>query len=285
MSRIFRIAGRTRSRPILIVLTLAAAVLAGPGTARSGPAANDLPTLNIVYNAGGTISVTLADGTPVGTPSAPGTVIPPGTYSVVFNNKAEVVHMFHLSGPGVKLITDLRPIGEDLMCAGITGLYTLQTYQETFLPNSTYSFQDDYAPNLIHAVFSTSGASSAVGTTKSNTGSGHLLTGSSSFSGITSNGGAPGKGVLAGSVGANGVLRLSYDGTSVGLLKAGRYTISIVDRSSKDGFILRKGSRPAVVVAPAGFVGKRSRQIDLTVGQWVFYATGSAKKTYFVVHT
>ena len=191
MSRIIRSSQRIRLGRIVIVLGSLTVAFVIPGAERSLAAANATATLNVVYNASGTISVTLPDGTPVGTPSAPGTVIPPGTYSIVFNNKAEVVHMFHLAGPGVKLSTDLRPIGEDAMCAGITGLYSLQTYQETFLPNSTYVFQDDYQPNIIHGVFSTSGSSSTVGTSseQSNRGSGHLITGtSSSVSGLASNG-------------------------------------------------------------------------------------------------
>jgi hypothetical protein len=273
-------------RAVVVSACLAFALLI-PGAAQSGASANAPATLNVVYNAGGTISITLPDGTPVGAPSAPGTVIPPGTYSIVFNNKAQVVHMFHLVGPGVKLTTDLRPIGEDAMCAGIIGLYALQTYQETFLPNSTYVFQDDYQPNLIHGVFTTSGSSTTAGTSsaaaQSSTGSGHLITGtSSSVSGLAS-GALPVRGVLAASVGATGTLSLTYKGKHIAKLKPGRYTITVTDKSPKGGFTLQKANRSAVAVATVAFVGTRSRRVDLSAGQWFFYATASARKSSFIV--
>jgi hypothetical protein len=282
-----RISGTSMSRvppSSLVFLLFLVVAFVFPGTAGSRTAANDTATLNVVYNANGTISVSLADGTSVGAPSAPGTVIPPGKYSIVFNNRAEVVHMFHLSGPGVKLVTDLRPIGEDAMCAGITGLYTLQTYEETFLPNSTYVFQDDYQPSSTHAVFSTSSSATAVPTSsgaKTGSGSGQILTGSSSFTGLVSNG--PDRGVLTASVSLNGLLSLTYKGKHVVKLIPGRYTITIADRSPKDGFVMQNGSRPAVIVAGAGFVGKRSSTIELTAGRWSYFPTGSGKRTAFVV--
>jgi hypothetical protein len=287
VSRIIRSPLRVRLDRIVIILVSLTVAFLISGAERSLAGGNATATLNVVYNANGTVSITLPDGTSVGTPSAPGTVIPPGTYSIVFNNKAQVVHLFHLAGPGVKLSTDLRPIGEDAMCAGITGLYSLQTYEETFLPNSTYVFQDDYQPNAIHGVFSTSGSSSTVatssGTQQSNTGSGHVITGtSSSVSGLASNG-TTSHGVLAASVGTTGALSLTYKGKHIAKLQAGRYTITVTDKSSKDGFMLQKASRSAVVVATAGFVGQRSRKVDLTTGQWFFYPTASAKKTSFIV--
>jgi hypothetical protein len=271
---------RIRSLRLLIVVGIMAVAFGFPGTQRSLAASRDTATLNVTYNANGTISVSLPDGTSVGSATSPGTTIPPGTYSIVFNNRAQVVHMFHLAGPGVKLVTDLKPIGEDAMCAGITGLYTLQTYTETFLPNSTYSFQDDYQPS-IHAFFSTSSASTTVTTStgKTNAGSGGLLIGSSSFGSVL----VPERGVLLVSVGTAGRLVLTYEGRHVTSLKPGRYTIKVTDGSHTDGFMLQKGKRSTVIVAGIGFVGSASRELNLTAGQWFFFPSRSAKKSPLTV--
>jgi hypothetical protein len=50
-----------------------------------------------------TFVLSLADGTPVGGPSAPGTVISAGTYRVNVDDTAEAVMQFHLTSPGVEL--------------------------------------------------------------------------------------------------------------------------------------------------------------------------------------
>ena len=136
----------------LLFLTGTFELAAGAGSSRAADAA---PTFNVLYRDNGTISVTLSDGTAVGAPRAPGTVIAPGTYAVVFNHDAKILHQFHIFGPGAEMTVSPAD-GSDGMCGGSAYLYG--TYRVTLQPNSTYVFQDDYQPAAIHEFFSTSGA-------------------------------------------------------------------------------------------------------------------------------
>jgi len=293
VSRISTIEQTTSKRVVLQMVALVFAVgalLLGPGALPSAGTSTAL-TLNVNYSSNGGISMTLPDGTPVGGPNAPGTVIPPGSYSIVFNNKAQVVHMFDLTGPGVKLSTDLRPSGEDAMCGAANSVYQLQTYQETLLPNATYSYQDDYQP-AIHGFFSTS-ASGPIATpvaTGSGSGSSKTITGSGT-SGIPLGGKDDGttgtsstfRGTLTGIVDAGGKLILKYHGSVVRELKAGRYAITVTDSSPKSGFVLQHMGHTALAVAPSGFVGKRSMNVVMIPGQWFFYPGAGGRKIGFLV--
>src|SRR5215831_18690222 len=97
-----------------------------------------------------------ADGTMIGTPRPPGTVVPAGTYTINLNNNGlddiGGVHSFHLFGPGVNL------------SAG-TNLYDTAVWTATFQPASTYTYQDDDNPTTIHEVFGTPGSGAGTVTT------------------------------------------------------------------------------------------------------------------------
>jgi len=93
------------------------------------------------------------------------------------------------------------------------------------------------------------------------------------------------QGSLSATVSPAGKLTVTFRGRSVTTLKAGRYTVTVTDRSAKSGFALQEIRQPAIAITGAGFVGKRSRSIDLTSGQWFFYPTFIGKKTYFSVIT
>jgi len=73
----------------------------------SSSSAADLPSLNVFFQKDRTFLLSLADGTPVGGPSAPGTTIPAGSYRVNVDDTAQAVMQFHLTGPGVELITNM----------------------------------------------------------------------------------------------------------------------------------------------------------------------------------
>jgi archaellum component FlaG (FlaF/FlaG flagellin family) len=69
---------------VACVLVLAAASAAATAAgARSAVSS----TLYAGFDADGNIRLTFADGTMIGTPSAPGTVVPAGTYTIQVNNK------------------------------------------------------------------------------------------------------------------------------------------------------------------------------------------------------
>ncbi len=66
-------------------------------------------------------------------------------------------------------------------------------------------------------------------------------------------------------------------------LKAGRYTVSVVDQSKKSGFIIQESRKAATTAAGVSFVGKKTVTIDMKAGQWFFYPTFVGAKSYFIV--
>jgi len=287
--------GRFRPGPAVLVLAILGAALAfAPGVAAThGARAADAPTFNVMYHPDGRITVALNDGTLVGGPRSPGNVIAPGTYNIVFNHDAKVLHQFHVFGPGAD-VTVSPADGSDGMCGGSAYLYAV--YKVTLLPNTIYAWQDDYQPAAIHQFFSTSGPATSVGTAGTTGGStsGGGTSGTPSTKIITGSGfigtdkkktpAAPlrFRGTLAGSVGATGDTKLMQNGRTVGTLKAGKYRIVVDDRGWKSGFMLQQLRKAPLVLSNVPFLGKRSVTVELRVGQWMYYATGR-KKTYFVV--
>jgi hypothetical protein len=91
------------------------------------------------------------------------------------------------------------------------------------------------------------------------------------------------RGALSAAVSPVGKLQLNYKGKSVATLKAGRYKLSVVDRSKARGFIVQEIHKAATTVGGGSFVGTRSVTINLTAGQWFFYANAGGQRTYFLV--
>jgi len=255
-------------------LLAAAAALACAVCVQASPAAADPPTFFVIFRADHTFLAYLAaSGAPVGTTSGAPSVILAGTYKLLLDDTSETDMQFDLAGPGVKLVTDMSH-AEDPSAA----------FLETFQPSSTYTYRDDNHPSVVWT-FATSAetiASSGSGVTTSSS------TGSSKPSGATSStdlvGSAilPYRGKLAGTVSPAGKLALAFKGTSVGKLKAGRYTITVVDQGSTRGFMLQRLRKRAQTLTGVALVGKRSRPITLAAGQWMFFSPGG-KKNYFIV--
>jgi hypothetical protein len=84
-------------------------------------------------------------------------------------------------------------------------------------------------------------------------------------------------------VGATGSLKLTYKGKSVAILKAGKYTVTVVDTSTHNGFILQTKGKAPITVSSVPFVGRKTLTVTLKTGQWDFAPTSKGKKTYFVV--
>jgi hypothetical protein len=86
--------------------------------------------------------------------------IPPGSYQVIVNNDIPDIndtdHMFHFSGPGVILLTDMG-----------AGDNKTEAYTETLTPNATYVFQDDRQPGIGRIVIGTAATASGTGSTSS----------------------------------------------------------------------------------------------------------------------
>jgi hypothetical protein len=254
-------------------LLVLAALLGAQG---AGAAA---PQLRLNLNVGRFLEVITASGTQIRTSTAPGTVIPPGTYSAVISTEVgdaeDTHHMFHLSGPGQNLQTDL--LGGD----SPTELYVV-----TLQPSSTYVFEDDRNSQYGRVVFSTS-ATPAADTGTSTTTS---PTGGSSTTKETSNTATDlvgsrvvhYRGALAGSVTTAGKLGLTFNGKKVRSLRAGRYRVSVLDETAKTAFTLQRQGKQPVPVSSRVFVGRRTMTLTLKAGQWLYYST-PARKSYFVV--
>ncbi len=250
-----------------------ALVLAG-GLGIPSSSAADLPSLNVFFQKDRSFLLSLADGTPVGGSSAPGTTIPAGTYRVNLDDTAQAVMQFHLTGPGVELVTNMT-FGED----------AAQTLVETFQANSTYTYRDDFQPGLVR-FFSTSS------TTISSAGSGGgASTGGTATKGaspatsqdIVGSGVVPFRGALDAIVFKGGTLGLCRNGEAVSFLKTGRWTFAVDDESRTAGFTVKSLRGKPVTVTSAAFVGSHSVTLTLKAGRWFFFTSGGKQTTFFVV--
>jgi hypothetical protein len=238
-------------------------------------------TLYAGFDADGNIHLSFTDGTMIGAPSAPGTLVPAGTYSIVVNNNglddSGNDHYFQLTGPGVNL-----SVG--------TNLYDTTTWTATFQPSSTYVFSDTQNPTSIREVFGTPGSGAGTGTTISptvTTTPGAPTSGKSQTKPTSNNpvGTAivPFRGNLAGVVSSKGALTLTVKGRKVTTLVTGRYKIAVADASKKSGFNIQEIRKGATAVTGTTFVGKHTVTLNLKPGQWFFYPSFLGKKTYFIV--
>lgn len=261
----------------LVTVLIGLLALVGALGVQGSQAATPPLTLNV--NVNGSLEVVLGNGTRIRTSSAPGAVIPPGPYLAIVGSDVpdtqDVYHMFHLSGPGVNLSSDLLP------CENPMPLLTV-----TLQPNSTYTYDDLRHPDLTHVVFSTSAGGSSSDTSGGSSGSpstakptGSVSNSSAVGSGIKNH---PFRGTLVGTVSSAGKLTLSHNGTSVSSLKSGRYKIAVDDTTPKGGFTIEEVHRQSVMVTGSSFVGKHTVTFYLRAGQWMFYSS-TGKKHHFIV--
>jgi hypothetical protein len=233
----------------------------------------------VTFSTDGTITVTLPDGTPVGSASGPPTVIPAGYYTLELTGPGGCAALpyFELQGPGENIVGNMSE-----------GQVTNVIYNAYFQPNSTYTWRDGDANPPVAYTFATSGAVEGAPAAAASPGSTAGASG-----GVTSNtdavgaGGAnpaaPFRGRLIATVSGAGRLTLAYRGRSVATLRAGRYTIAVTDRSKSDGFILERRGHAPIRLAGAGTVEARSASLDLAPGQWSFAPRPGGTKTYFLV--
>ena len=244
-----------------------------------GAQAASPPPLYVTWDGNGNLSVSVAGGAALSSSSA----IPPGPYWVTFDNEfssERIVHKWHLVGPGVNVST----VGVDLNCDS-----SIEQYIGVLQPSSTYTVSDDFHPNIRPVVFHTSatgsstsglvGASSPAGKPGSNV----------TNSDIVGSDLLPYRGSLVATVSAARKVSLERGGKAVSSisLKAGRYTITVVDGSAKAGFALKKvkpSNRPLALTSVA-FVGRKSFRVQLGAGRWTFFSGAGAATRQFVVNT
>jgi hypothetical protein len=230
------------------------------------------PTMHAFVHQDDSIGLTFDDGSVVGNQAAAPPTIPAGTYTIrVLDDASE--HNFHLIGPGVDQSTDI-------------GNSASPTWTVALQAGSNYKFVCDNHPDFMYGNFQTSGASSGSSGSGSSGGST-----SSSVSSAGSSGGTKGSssssssnaglsGTLAGTLAATGAATLKLGGKAVSALDAGRYKITVVDKTSSRSFVLQKKGGKAITVSSPTFVGTHSVTVTLTSGQWSFYTLPGGKSKH-----
>ena len=261
----------------MLLVTAIAAIAAAQGAQ-----AADHPTIYVDYRDDCTFRVTNDAGATV-------SQVASGTYQVAvatpepFAANIDVAHPeslyacrgfvnFRLTGPGVNAFTTLDH-GD--------GAFDLLAV--VFQAGATYTMQDDSnvagtrrtftataaAPSPVPA--SSAASTSAGGSAKKPVGRTEVdLIGS----GL--------RGTLAASVSTAGKLALTYKGKPVSELRSGRYTVKVLDETSKSAFKIQRGTKAALTLSAKSFLGRRTVTVTLGKGQWVFYST-AAKKHFFAV--
>lgn len=269
----------TRATRRRAVLRLAAAVallatLTLTPTAQSRTTAN--LSLDVTFFTTGAISVTLPDGTAVGTQSGSPTSVPAGYYTVYLTGPGGCAELpyFDLQGPGVNVRNNLQD-GE-VMSTGFVA---------DFLPSSTYTWVDEATTPAVTHTFVTS--ADVVGsppiTPSPVPSSSTMHTTTVSTQDVVGSGLPAIRGTLTGTVSAAGTLTLAYAGKSVTSLKPGRYKLTVIDKSKASGFILEATNRPAMTVTATRTFGTRTLTITLTAGRWFVTPRLLGKKLSFSV--
>ena len=256
-----------RVRSVAIIAAVVLPLLAADVTAA------DAPGLYVTFRPGPQrITLTLANGTPVGTTSGTPTVIAPGLYNLFMDDSAAVEGPeFDLRGPGVNFV-DSMFYGEN----------PSETFTVTFEPSSTYTWRNNEQPGVVFT-FSTSsgggvsgGGAGGGGATSSTTKTGKPSTD------IVGSDILPFRGALDAIVYKSGKLSLTRNGKKVTFLKTGRYTFSVDDESSKHGFSVQVLNGKAKTITGLAYVGSHDATIALKPGRW-FYFTPAGKRTTFFV--
>jgi flagellar hook assembly protein FlgD len=226
--------------------------------------------LFVTFQENHTITVTLADGT-----SVAGATLPAGSYTVHMENPYDVSGPeFDLRGPGVQIVTDM-----------FFGETPSETYRAELQPSSTYTWRNNERPTALFT-FRTSGSSStgssSSGSSPSSSSPTTTTKSSSSSKDVVGSAILPLRGQLAADVSTAGKLSLRLKGKTVATLKAGRYTIKVLDETARAAFVLQKLGKAPVTLSGRAYVGKRSATVTLRAGQWMFFSS-AGKKSYFAV--
>jgi hypothetical protein len=222
-------------------------------------------SLDVYFDFSGNITVTLPDGTPVGTTSGTPTTIPAGFYTISLTQPGCVdIPYFDLNGPGVN-------IQDNLSGGEVTSLQDDADFQ----PNSTYTWKNDNNRAIVYT-FTTS--SQVLGTPpppasavlKTATHGPIPAKNRLSNSGVVGSDVIPFRGTLDAKLSSSGRLSLAYKGKAVTKLAAGRYTIKVADTSSTGGLTVEKTKGRLKNITGSQYRGTHSASLDLTAGRWRF---------------
>jgi hypothetical protein len=243
-------------RRLVAVAAFVGALLAVAPLAQARTTAN--PVLRVNYQLDGTMTVTLADGTPVGTRTGAPTVIPAGYYTVLMFGPGGCANIpyFTLKGPGENIVDNMDG-----------GELSTNQYNAFFQPNATYSWHSDVDTTVVYT-FATNGtvvgAPPPVVGPKGLSSSNHGTAQSTNPLGSSA---LTPQGTLDAAVSPAGKVTLTFKGKSVSSLKAGSYTVQVTDSSSSNGLLFQKIKR-VVTVTGLKFMGKHTGKVNLTAGKW-----------------
>jgi hypothetical protein len=217
------------------------------------------PVLRVNYQLDGSVTVTDANGAPVGTKTGAPTVIPAGYYSVLLFGPGGCANVpyFTLKGPGENIVDNMDG-----------GELSTNQYNAYFQPNSTYSWHSDVDTTVVYT-FATNGT--VVGSPPATVGPKGL---SSSNHGTAQSVNPLGgnatafQGTIHASVSPSGKVLLTFKGKNVSSLKAGSYDVAVVDSSASSGLLLQKIKR-IVTLTGLKFTGKHTGKVNLTAGKWL----------------
>jgi hypothetical protein len=164
------------------------------------------------------------------------------------------------------------------------GELATSSYNAYFAPNSTFTWKNDDATPQVTNTFVTSsqvlGSAPAVAGQTGISSTSHGTVKSTNPLG-ENKAAVPSLGKLSGIVSATGKLTLTFKGKSVKSLKAGKYKLTITDKSSKTGFVLKQ-NKHLLSITGAKFVGTHSATVKLSAGSWAL-STSLGKKIYTIV--
>src|SRR5262249_44783351 len=157
-----------------------------------------------------------------------------------------------------------------------------ETFTVTFEPSSTYTWRNNEQPGVVFTfVTSAAGGASGGGAGGGGATSSTTKTGKPSTD-IVGSEGIPFRGAPDASVYKGGKLSLTRNGKKVTFLKTGRYTFSVDDESTAEGFSVQvlKG-KPQTVTSKA-YVGSHDVTLALKPGRWFYFSPAGKRATFFV---
>jgi hypothetical protein len=270
-----------RAIPLAAAL-VGAAALASSGLADS-PIFSTTVFFRITYQPNCTLTASIDGGPSMDSTgaSAPTSVtIPPGPYQVsirtplpdnTWDTTACPYGIFSMTGPGINYAMQFS---NDL------GPYSA-TVNMTFQPASTYTISDANHPGqpITFTTTATGSSSSLLPAPPASTASGSSTQGDVVGSAIV-----PFRGSLQATVAGPVAATLTTGGKPLTTVVTGRYDIVVKDNSAKAGFYVEKSGRKPQSLTGVRFEGKRTVEVDLTVGKWTFFSE-SGHDTAFVVTT
>jgi hypothetical protein len=255
-----------RGKRILLLLGFFVATCVTPFALGAPSSVPGIPVIYVNYNPDCSFSMSVDGAGALASTSSPGTILPPGPYQIRVSmpnpssGYACGAPSFSLTGPGVNSTTTFAD-------ESILDDHILPNLQ----PSATYTAQDANAPAATRVFFSTSATGSSTSLLPPKTAT-TTAGGTSTEPDLVGSALPPLRGRLAAIVAANGIATLELGLVHVTSVRAGRYSITVTDRSRRADFVLEKAGGRPVALTSRLYVGKKTASVTLTTGTWTFSA-------------